>query len=83
MFYVYALYNKKHGKIYIGQTENLEVRLRLHNSGEFKKSYTARLDGDWVLIYSEEALDRRVALKREKQFKSFRGREFVKKHIPR
>ena len=35
MFYVYAVYNQKHDKIYIGQTDDLEQRIRLHNSKQF------------------------------------------------
>ena len=82
MYYVYAIYNKKHNKIYIGQTDNLQIRLELHNRKEFINSYTARFDGEWILIYSEETVDRKTALLREKQLKSYRGREFVKTHIP-
>ncbi len=81
MFYVYSVYNKKHNKIYIGQTENLDQRVQLHNDKEFKNSYTARFDGGWVLIYKEELETRLEALKREKQLKSYRGREFIKKLI--
>lgn len=83
MFLVYALYNSKHNKIYIGQTDNLEVRLQLHKNHEFTKSYTSRFDGDWTLIYQEKAEDRKHALAREKQLKSYRGRQFIKTHIPR
>jgi len=82
MYTVYALYNKEHGKIYIGQTQNLQNRLGLHNQATFRNSFTARFSGDWVVIYSEQAPDRKVALQREKALKSFRGREFVRKHIP-
>ena len=82
MYVVYAIYNKKHDKIYIGQCENLSLRLRLHNNKTFKNSYTARFDDVWSLIYKEETANRQEALKREKQLKSFRGREFIKKHIP-
>ncbi len=81
MFYVYAVYNKKHSKIYIGQTDNLEIRIKLHNSKEFKKSYTARFDGEWELVYKEIVDTRLDALKREKQLKSYRGREFIKNLI--
>ena len=83
MYFVYAIYNKDRGKVYVGQTQDLEERLRLHNSKEFKHSYTARLGGSWILIYKEELPTREAALKREKQLKSYRGREFVKTHIPR
>lgn len=81
MFCVYVLYNKKHHKFYIGQTSNLEQRLKLHNFKAFKKSYTSRFDGVWLLIYTEICKDRKQSLIREKQLKSYRGREFIKKLI--
>lgn len=83
MNYVYAIYNKKHDKFYIGQTREINDRLKLHNDGTFKGSYTSRFDGEWLLIYKEELPDRVSALKREKQLKSYKGREFIKKYIPR
>ncbi len=81
MYTVYAIYNKENEKIYIGQTENLEVRLSQHTAHKLK-GYTSRYSGSWVLIYKEETKTRKEALVREKQLKSFRGREFIKKHIP-
>ncbi len=80
---VYAIYNQKHDKIYIGQTEDLDLRLDLHNSKDFIKSYTARFDGVWKLIYQEAVGNRVEALTREKQLKSYRGRQFIKSYIPR
>lgn len=82
MFIVYAIYNKKYDKIYIGQTKDIDDRLEFHKSKVFKNSYTSRFDGDWELIYVENCSDRVLALKREKQLKSYRGREFIKKYIP-
>ena len=79
-YFVYAIYNQIHNKIYIGQTYNLDERLRLHNQKVFK-GYTARFDGSWRVIYFESLSNRQSALKREKQLKSFRGREFIKKFI--
>lgn len=55
----------------------------LHTGKTFSNSYTARFSGDWVVIYTEQTNDRVSALRREKQLKSYRGREFVKTHIPR
>lgn len=81
MYFVYAIFNKTVGKIYIGQTKNIEDRLKIHNDGIFK-GYTSRFDGIWTLIYSEKVPSRKDALIREKQLKSFRGREFVKQYIP-
>ena len=83
MYTVYAIYNLKHRKLYVGQTSNLDGRIRMHNDNTFSRSYTASFDGEWRLIYQEKALDRRAALLREKQLKDHQGREFLKKFIPR
>ncbi len=83
LMYVYAIYNRKNDKIYIGQTGNLDDRLKLHSNKTFKNCYTSRFDGTWELIYKEEVKNRKEALKREKQLKSYRGREYIKNHIPR
>lgn len=82
MYFVYALYNKSVDKIYIGFTSNLERRLKEHNlkSGNH---FTAYFDGEWILIYKEELSSKAKSLVREKQLKSFKGREFIRKHIPR
>ena len=82
MFHVYCLYNKKNNKIYVGQTNNLGLRLKLHKTKVFRNSFTSRFDGEWLLIYKEEYLTRNEVLVREKQLKSYRGREFIKKQIP-
>lgn len=47
------------------------------------KGYTSRYDGVWEVIYTESLEDISSVLKREKQLKSYRGREFIKTHIPR
>ena len=82
MFYVYTIYNKDNNKIYIGQTENLKERLKLHNNKTFKNSYTSRYSGKWKLIYKELLNTRSEAIRREKQLKSYRGRQFIKSFIP-
>lgn len=82
-YLVYAIYNQECDKIYIGQTKDLKERLILHNNKKFLGSYTSRLEGKWIVIYKEEVVDRKEALKREKELKSFRGRQFIKKFIRR
>lgn len=82
MFVVYAIYNEKHNKIYIGQTHDLEKRLFEHNN-HVLKGYTSRYDGVWILIYHEIHKNRSLAIKRESQLKSYKGRQFIKSHIPR
>ncbi len=81
MFIVYAVYNRSAEKLYIGQTIDIKQRLVQHNTGAFK-GYTSRFQGEWELIYTEEVPTRTEALLREKQLKSYRGREFVRTYIP-
>jgi len=75
MYTVYALYAPKHDKIYIGYTSNLEQRLLSHNKLG-KKGWTIKFR-PWELAYSEEVESKTEAMKREKQLKTARGREFV------
>lgn len=81
MYTVYVIYNAKAHKIYIGQTEDIDRRVRQHNEHAFV-DYTARFPGEWKLIYSESVATRSEALQREKQLKSGNGREYVKTYIP-
>jgi len=79
MFWVYVIYNRRHNRIYIGQTEDLNRRTLEHNDKENSRhKYTQRFDGTWELVYKEVLNLRSEALLREKQLKSFRGREFIK-----
>lgn len=81
MFYVYAIYNSRADKIYIGQTVDILLRLKQHNEHKFT-GYTSRYQGEWVLIYKESVATRSEALRRERQLKSGNGRAFIKSHIP-
>ena len=79
MYYVYVLQNKESNKIYIGQTSNLEKRIRQHNDSEFdKRSFTKLNKGEWLLVHKEDFETRKEAMKREKELKSSRGRDFIK-----
>ena len=83
MFYTYVIYNQFRDKIYIGHTAKLEERLKRHNGilKNKKKSFTSKNSGNWELVYQESFLTRLEAMRREKELKSFRGREFVRKLI--
>lgn len=81
MYTVYAIYNMAAQKYYIGQTKDINDRLRMHNNHTFK-SYTSRFLGEWILIYQESVATRSEALNREKQLKSGNGRAFIKSLIP-
>jgi len=80
MFFVYAIINNT-GKIYIGQTSDLEKRLQRHNGilKNKKSSYTSKNKGVWEILYKENFDTRKEAITREKELKSAKGREFLKK----
>lgn len=78
MFTVYVLKSESFGKIYIGQTNDINKRLAEHNNPEYQLTkYTKRNKGPWIIIYFENYDNRINALKREKQLKSAKGREFI------
>jgi putative endonuclease len=78
IYYTYVLYSQKFDKLYIGHTSDIQKRLFEHNAGKsrFTKSYIS-----WELVYYEKFSTRSLAMKREKELKSHRGREFMRKEI--
>ena len=79
MFTVYVLYSEKYDKIYIGYTSNLEQRLLSHNKLS-QKGYTVKYR-PWKIVYTEKFITKKEALQREKELKSSRGRNFIRKEI--
>lgn len=80
MYYVYIIKSESTGKIYTGQTSDLEKKLRQHNDPDNNLSkYTKQNKGTWKLIYKEELFTRAEAIKREKFLKSGKGRSCLKK----
>lgn len=77
-YIVYVLLSVSAKKSYVGLTNNLEKRLKEHNSGSstFTKMYKP-----WKLIYTEEYENREDASKREKYLKSASGRKQVMKKL--
>ena len=82
MYYVYTITNNE-DKIYIGQTSDVEKRLKRHNGilKNKKSSYTHKNKGIWTLVHKEEFLTRKEAIAREKYLKSYRGRKFLRELI--
>jgi putative endonuclease len=83
MFFTYVIKNEQSEKIYIGQTDDIEKRLQRHNGMLKSKntSYTHKNKGNWVVVYTEKFENRSEAMKREKELKSYRGREFIRSKI--
>lgn len=78
MHYIYVLLSKKDNKYYIGYTPDLKLRVKRHNGGLVKSTKGRR---PLQLIYYEACLDKKLALKREKYFKTGFGRRFFKSRL--
>ena len=74
MFTVYILRSNIDFKRYIGCTDNLERRIREHETGLVKSTKNRR---PFQLIYTEEFTNKHDALAREKFFKTHHGRDFL------
>ena len=69
-FYVYMLISKSAKPIsYVGYTNNLKNRIKLHNSGKGAKFTRGR---KWALIYKEKFNSKKEAISREYYIKSNR-----------
>jgi len=78
-YFVYLIGNYKKSKVttYVGYTNNLENRLKLHNSGKGAKFTRGRI---WKLLYFEKFKTKKEAILRECYIKKNRKfRNFLKK----
>ena len=78
MFFAYVVRSVSTGYLYKGHCQNLEERLKQHNSGvtESIKTYIP-----FELVYFESFETREEAIIREKYFKSAAGRRFLKSKL--
>jgi putative endonuclease len=80
VYFVYVLQNnnKKKKTTYVGYTNDLEKRIKLHNEGKGAKFTRGR---KWKLIYSEKHINKKKALSREYDIKKNRNfRKLLKKN---
>ena len=73
-YQVYILYSETLDKYYVGQTENLDQRLKSHAMKI--STYTSRAD-DWRLVYTEVYGTRQEALLRERAIKAKKSRSYI------
>jgi len=78
MWYVYLLESKIHKYIYVGITNDLKTRLKLHNEG---KIYPTRLKRPFRVIYYEAHTNKYDAAKREKFLKTGWGKNWIKRTL--
>ncbi len=78
-YFVYVIKSEVDGRIYVGFSENVQKRLREHNSGKTKSTKGYRL---WKLIFTKECETRIQARELEKYYKSGIGKEILKRMVP-
>ena len=76
-YFVYIIRNTQ-GRLYIGQTSNLELRLRRHNEG---KVFSTKNRGPWQLIHSETFATRSAAMTQEKRLKALKSKRALLDYI--
>jgi len=75
MYYTYILYSLKDNKFYIGFTTDLRKRVKEHQK---KKVFATKGRTPLKLIFYEAFLNKKDALKREKYFKTAKGKKTLK-----
>jgi len=78
MFYAYALQSIRDKDFYTGFTKNLKLRFEQHNKGQVEST---KERCPFKLIYYEACIDEIDAKKREKYFKPYHGKMFLKKRL--
>ena len=78
MFYVYVLLSLKDKKFYIGFTNDLKRRMKEHNSG---KNISTKSRLPLELIYYETHLSKADAERRERYFKTTKGKSTLRQML--
>lgn len=78
MVYVYVLISLKDKKFYIGLTEDLERRFREHSGG---KNLSTKSRRPLELIYYEVHFNKHDAARREKYFKTTKGKHTLRQML--
>ena len=74
MYYCYILYSKTADRFYIGHTNNLDERLKKHNTNH--KGFTGKYN-DWKIVYTEQYNTKEAAYARERQLKNWKNRQRI------
>jgi putative endonuclease len=78
MFYVYILEAIESKRYYVGQTENLQERVKRHNEG---RNLSTKAFIPWQLKWWKEYSTRSEAVRIEKKLKSIKKRAGIEKFV--
>ncbi|MBE9593188.1 MAG: GIY-YIG nuclease family protein [Proteobacteria bacterium] len=73
-FFAYIIKGLKDGSYCTVSTQNLPARLERHNQGRLR--YTKHKI-PWELVYLQEYHDRSIAMRKEKEIKNRKSRQFI------
>ena len=73
-YFVYILQSEKDGSFYVGQTDDLDIRVSKHNEGLSRYTSTKR---PLKLVYFEMYSIRSEAVRRELQIKKQKSRTYI------
>lgn len=75
-FSVYILKSARDGRYYVGQTKNLDDRLRRHNGD---RMHATKGRGPWKIVYVETFSTRSAAMAREREIKRQKSRAYLER----
>jgi len=78
VYYTYVLKSDVDNNFYSGFTKNLKLRFEQHRKGQVESTRERR---PLHLIYYEACLNQEDASKRERYFKTYNGKMFIKKRL--
>lgn len=78
MYYTYVLQSENDGNFYVGFTKDLKLRFEQHKKGQVEATKERR---PLNLIYYEACLTQADATNREKYFKTYHGRMFLRRRL--
>ena len=79
-YYLYILRSLDSKRYYVGISEDVERRLKFHNTIE--KGFTSRYR-PWEVVFKQEFSSKQAAMKAEKKVKGWTSREMIEKLIIR
>ena len=75
MYYVYILSSIKTNKYYVGSTDDSQGNIKHHNAGSTPSTKSGA--PDWEIRYTETVPNRVAALKREREIKKKKSRNYI------
>jgi len=73
-YYTYILYSKKTNRFYVGHTNDLDRRMKYHNSGY---NTSTKSGVPWEIVYVEEYKSKQEAFHREQEIKKKKSRKYI------